>query len=93
MLIAWTTVAERADAEKLARDIVERRLAACVQIDGPIVAHYFWEGRLERTEEFRLCLKFLPEQQAALETWLFAHHPYDTPEWFVARAEQVGEKY
>lgn len=93
MLIAWTTVTERADAEKLARGAAERRLAACVQIDGPIVSHYFWQGRPERAEEFRLCFKFLPEQQAALETWLFAQHPYDTPEWFVVQAERVGEKY
>jgi periplasmic divalent cation tolerance protein len=93
MLIAWTTVAAREEAEQLARTAVERRLAACVQIDGPIASHCIWQGRAERTEEFRLCFKFLPTQQAALEAWLFAHHPYETPEWLVVRAEGVGEKY
>jgi periplasmic divalent cation tolerance protein len=93
MLIAWTTVAAREEAEQLARTAVERRLAACVQIDGPIVSHCIWQGRAERTEEFRLSFKFLPAQQAALEAWLLSHHPYETPEWLVVRAEGVGEKY
>jgi periplasmic divalent cation tolerance protein len=93
MLIAWTTLATRDQAEELARAVVEQRLAACVQIDGPIISHYRWQGRPERAEEFRLCCKFLPAQQKALEAWLFAHHPYDTPEWIVLRAESVGEKY
>ncbi len=93
MLIAWTTVAERADAESLAREAVEHRLAACVQIEGPVVSCYRWEGRIERAEEFRLCFKFLPAQGAPLAEWVAAHHPYETPEWIVVRAEDVGEKY
>ena len=93
MLIAWTTLATRDKAEELARAVIEQRLAACVQIDGPIASHYVWQGRPERMEEFRLCFKFLPAQQKALEAWLFAHHPYDTPEWIVLRTESVGEKY
>jgi periplasmic divalent cation tolerance protein len=93
MLIAWTTLANRDQAEELARAAIEQRLAACVQIDGPIASHYLWQGRPERAEEFRLCFKFLPTRQVALEAWLFAHHPYDTPEWVVLRADSVGEKY
>ena len=93
MLIAWTTLADRDKAEELARAAIEQRLAACVQIDGPIASHYLWQGRPERAEEFRLCFKFLPEQQKVLEAWLFARHPYDTPEWIVLLAESAGEKY
>ena len=93
MLIAWTTLANREKAEELARTAIEQRLAACVQIDGPITSHYLWQGRPERAAEFRLCFKFLPSQQVALEAWLFDHHPYDTPEWIVLRADRVGEKY
>ena len=93
MFIAWTTVATRAEAERLARDSVARGLAACVQIDGPIVSHFSWQGRAARSEEFRLCFKCCPGQLAALETQVLASHPYDTPEWLVVRAEYVGEKY
>ncbi|MSU70456.1 MAG: divalent-cation tolerance protein CutA [Opitutaceae bacterium] len=93
MLIAWTTVATRADAERLAAEIIERRLAACVQVEGPLASTFRWEGKVERAEEFRLCLKFLPEQATALAAWVLEHHPYRTPEWFVVRAADVGEKY
>ncbi|MBL9203206.1 MAG: divalent-cation tolerance protein CutA [Opitutaceae bacterium] len=93
MFIAWTTVATRADAERLAARAVESGLAACVQIDGPVVSNYRWKGKVERGEEFRLTLKCLPAQLTALEQQVLAAHPYDTPEWLVVRAEHVAEKY
>ncbi len=93
MFIAWTTLATRADAEKLAAEVVARGLAACAQVEGPIASHYVWEGRPERTEEFRLCLKCLPGKIPALEAHVLGRHPYATPEWLVVRAERVGEKY
>ena len=93
MLIAWTTVANRADADRLAAGAVAAGLAVCVQIDGPIVSHYHWEGRAERAEEFRLTFKLLPAHVVALEKHVLATHPYAIPEWIVVRAEHVGEKY
>lgn len=93
MFIAWSTVSARADADRMAAEVVRQGLAVCVQVDGPIVSHYRWNGQLERSEEFRLTFKCLPDRLAALETHVLAQHPYDTPEWLVVRAEQVGEKY
>lgn len=93
MFVAWTTVAQRTDAERLAADAVSRGLALCVQIEGPIVSLYRWEGRLERAEEFRLMFKCAPSRLAQLETCILSQHPYSVPEWIVVRAEHVGEKY
>ena len=93
MWIAWTTVATRDDAERLARLAVDHRLAACAQVDGPVTSFYWWQGRMERCEEWRLTFKCVPERLAALETRVLNDHPYETPEWIVARAEHVGEKY
>ncbi len=93
MLVAWTTVATAADAERLAVGVVENRLAVCVQTEGPIRSFYRWEGRVERSEEYRLQFKFLESQQSALEVYVHRHHPYQSPEWIVVRAEHVGEKY
>jgi periplasmic divalent cation tolerance protein len=93
MLVAWTTVATRADAERIAADVILRNLAACVQIDGPVTSHYRWRGRAEREEEFRLCFKLLESHAAALEQHVMSVHPYETPEWVVVHAERVGEKY
>ena len=93
LLVGWTTVGNREDAGRLARGLVENRLAACVQIDGPIASHYFWGNRAETAEEYRLTIKFIPARAAELETWLLTHHPYATPEWIFVRAEHVAEKY
>ena len=93
MFIAWTTLATRADAENLAAETVALGLAVCVQVEGPILSFYLWQGRPERVEEFRLCLKCMPDKLSALEAHVLGHHPYDTPEWIVVRADRVGEKY
>lgn len=93
MLLAWTTVATRTDAERLATETIGLSLAACVQIEGPVVSHYRWQDRAERTEEFRLCFKCLLAQLPALEKHVLAMHPYAAPEWLVVRTERVGEKY
>ena len=93
MLIAWTTVTSPEDAARLARGAVEAHLAACVQVEGPVTSHYEWRGRREEAAEYRLMFKCLPEQAPALEAWVLARHPYDTPEWVVVRAEHVSGKY
>jgi periplasmic divalent cation tolerance protein len=73
--------------------MVSRQLAVCVQIDGPILSIYRWEGKMDQSEEFRLTFKCLPSCVAALEEQVLLRHPYHTPEWVVVRAEHVGEKY
>lgn len=93
MLIGWTTVETADQAEELARGLVEARLGACVQVDGPITSHYRWEGQVCAGQEFRLTIKFLADRQLELEAWLFTRHPYQTPQWIVVAAEHVSEKY
>jgi len=93
MFVAWTTLGTRPEAEKLAAEVVALRLAACVQVEGPIVSHYLWQGRPERVEEFRLCFKCLPDKLSDLREHVLAHHPYEIPEWLAVKAENVSEKY
>lgn len=93
MLIVWTSVAHREDADRLATGAVAAGLAACAQVEGPVISHYRWQGRIQHAEEYRLMFKCLPEHLPALERQVLAAHPYDTPEWVAVRAEQVGEKY
>ncbi len=93
MFVAWTTVAQRADADRLAVGSVELGLAVCVQIEGPVTSRYRWGGKVETTEEFRLMFKCLPERLMSLEGYVLNAHPFATPEWIVVRAERVGEKY
>jgi periplasmic divalent cation tolerance protein len=93
LMIAWTTVAKREDADRIAAEAVGAGLAACVQVEGPVRSVYRWEGRLENAEEFRLMFKCLPGQLASLEQHVLARHPYDTPEWIAVEAYSAGEKY
>jgi periplasmic divalent cation tolerance protein len=93
MFLAWTTVATMADADTLARAILAGNHAACVQIDGPILSLYPWNGKTERSEEFRLLIKCTEAQLSGLERCVLSQHPYETPEWIVVRADSVGEKY
>ncbi|MCF3648504.1 divalent-cation tolerance protein CutA [Synoicihabitans lomoniglobus] len=93
MLIGWTTVETASQAQDLARGLVEGRLAACVQVDGPITSTYRWEGKVESATEYRVTVKFLSTRHLEIEAWLHRHHPYATPQWITVVAEHVAEKY
>ena len=93
LMIGWTTLATREEAKTLARKLVESRLVACAQIDGPIRSVYRWEEKVEASDEWRLTLKFSAAILTAVEKSVLAAHPYSTPEWIVIRAENVSEKY
>lgn len=75
-----TTTAQKADAEKIAAALVERRLAACVQISGPIVSCYRWKGALERAEEWVCTIKTTAAAYPRVEQAIRQLHPYEVPE-------------
>ncbi|GIH78495.1 divalent-cation tolerance protein CutA [Planobispora longispora] len=75
-----TTVESHREGTELARSITGARLAACVQIVGPIRSVYWWEGRLEEAEEWQLLAKTTADAFPALEAHIKANHSYDTPE-------------
>ena len=80
ILSLTTTVATRADAERLARALVERRLAACVQIDEGVQSHYRWQGALCADAEVRLTVKSLPTLRPRLQAFFDEAHPYELPQ-------------
>jgi periplasmic divalent cation tolerance protein len=67
-------------AERLARGIVEARLAACVQVLGPVASTYWWKGRVEAAEEWLCLAKTTAGRFEALAAHIHAHHSYETPE-------------
>lgn len=80
-------------AEKIARGIVEGRLAACVQILPPMRSIYRWEGKIESSDEFLLLIKTREEKFVAIEKFIAANHPYDVPEVVAINAADVSEPY
>jgi periplasmic divalent cation tolerance protein len=75
-----TTAGSRVDAEKIAAELVARRLAGCVQLSGPITSTYRWQGNVETTEEWMCIAKTGRAQLAAIQKLLDEIHPYDVPE-------------
>ena len=78
--VVLTTVGLMETAEQMAAELVERRLAACVNIVGPIRSVYRWKGALEREQEYLLLIKTTTEQAPALANAFAELHPYELPE-------------
>lgn len=92
ILAVTTTVAARADGAALARAIVQRRLAACVQLEDGVTSFYRWEGKDCEEAEVRLTIKTLPECAKGLEALFAELHPYDVPQ-FVAVTLRASAAY
>ncbi|MBI2909145.1 MAG: divalent-cation tolerance protein CutA [Chloroflexi bacterium] len=75
-----TTTEKKEDAERIARVLVERRLAACVQIIGPIDTTYWWKGKVERNPEWLCLIKTRGDLYAEVERTIKEMHPYEVPE-------------
>lgn len=76
----FTTTESKVDAEIIAKDLVMMRLAGCVQIIGPIVSTFWWEGNVEKTEEWICFIKSKKDLYDELETAIKRLHPYKNPE-------------
>ena len=74
-----TTVETRQDADALARLVLEKRLAACVQVSS-CDSFYYWQGSIEQAEERKLVMKTTARLYSQLEKCILEHHPYDLPE-------------
>ncbi len=75
-----TTTGARHDAEQIASELVSRRLAACVQVSGPITSTFRWQGKVETAEEWVCTAKTTLAQLSAIEKLFEEIHPYDVPE-------------
>ena len=87
-LLVLTNVPERAVAERLAEMLVEKRLAACVNILAPCRSVYRWRGAVQHDEEHPMLMKTTTERYPALEQALRAAHPYELPEIIAVPVER-----
>jgi periplasmic divalent cation tolerance protein len=79
-IVALSTVATAEDADRIARLLVETRVAACVNVVPGVVSFYRWKGAIERDAELLLVMKTTGERLEALKAALVAAHPYEVPE-------------
>lgn len=87
-LLVLTNLPDRAAAERLADALVERRMAACVNILPPCRSVYRWKGTLQRDEEHPVLIKTTGERYADLESAIRALHPYELPEIIAVPVER-----
>ena len=83
-IVAWVTAPDLRTARQIARGALVARLAACVQLRPGIESHYWWQGRLEKSQEVLLTFKTTAQRAAMLESLVVTLHPYDTPQFVVA---------
>lgn len=75
-----TTAGSEEEAGRIASLLVERRLAACVQVVGPIVSRYRWQGAIEAEQEWQCLAKTTRPAYEAVEAAIREVHSYDEPE-------------
>jgi periplasmic divalent cation tolerance protein len=79
-VVVLVTVGSREEAERIAEALVTERLAACVNVAGPITSIYHWQGRVERGQELLLIIKTRAALWDQLEARVKSLHSYQNPE-------------
>ncbi|UCD65784.1 MAG: divalent-cation tolerance protein CutA [Deltaproteobacteria bacterium] len=90
---AITTVEHKTDAEKIAKILVEKRIAACVQIIGPVMSYFQWQGKLDSAEEYLCLIKSRDDLFSELEAEIKSIHPYEVPEIIATPIIKGGRDY
>jgi periplasmic divalent cation tolerance protein len=75
-----TTTDRRDRADEIARALVQRRVAACVQVVGPITSTFHWQGKIDRAEEWLCIAKTRGDLYAEVEAAILEVHSYQVPE-------------
>jgi periplasmic divalent cation tolerance protein len=79
-IVVLSTCASAEEAERLARRVIDDRLAACVNVLSPVRSFYRWKGQIEDSAEWLLIIKSTREKFDALRTALESAHTYEVPE-------------
>jgi periplasmic divalent cation tolerance protein len=92
-VFVYTTYPSAVEAEQAGRAIVERRLAACVNILPGMISHYWWQGALERGEEVVMIIKTRASLAEGVRQAVKEMHSYTTPAILVIPIESVDQAY
>jgi periplasmic divalent cation tolerance protein len=92
-LVIFCTCPDQATAGRLAAGLVERRLAACVNVLGGIRSIYRWQGAVSDDEEVLMVIKSTDSRYPRLERWIREHHPYEVPEIVAAPVSRISGDY
>ena len=88
-----TTTETKEQAENIAQHLVEAKLAACVQIVGPITSIYRWRGKVENAQEWLCLIKTQDDLYNKVEVAIKNQHPYETPEIIAVPIVKGSKEY
>jgi periplasmic divalent cation tolerance protein len=86
-----TTVERMADASAYCSALVELRLIACAQVDGPIMSVYRWQGQMETSQEYRLTMKTCTSKLDSVLDWIRKNHSYSTPQVVIRHVDTTPD--
>ena len=92
-VFVYTTWPSIVEAEKAGRNLVERRLTACVNILPGMITHYRWQGAIERAEETVMIIKTRASLAEPVRAAVKELHSYSTPAFLVIPIESVDDTY
>ena len=92
-VLVYTTWPSIVEAERAGRTIVERRMAACVNILPGMVSHYWWEGKIERADEVVMLIKTRASMTEPVRGAIKGLHTYTTPAFMVLPVEDLDSAY
>ena len=93
LLVVMTSFASAKDAKKMAHQLIEGRLAACVQIHEGVLSVYRWEGKVCEEQEVLLSAKTIPDKWLEISGFIKSHHPYESPELIAYTPAQYDGLY
>ncbi|HOU16729.1 MAG TPA: divalent-cation tolerance protein CutA [Candidatus Marinimicrobia bacterium] len=88
-----TTTDTKEEAEKIAHILVEKGLAACVQVIGPVTSVYQWNGKIEISAEWICQIKTIKDLYNSVEKEILTHHKYELPEIIAIPILTGSKKY
>lgn len=91
--IVLSTAGSKDEAEKIGKELVERRLAACVNIVPQVRSIYRWEGKIEQSEELLLVIKTTADRYPAVQDAIKELHSYVLPECVCLAVEDGSKEY
>ena len=92
-VVIFSTCETEADARRIAGHLVERRLAACVNVVPGVLSVYRWKGAVESAQEWMLVIKSRRGLVGAIEAEFAVVHPYEVPELVVVPVVDGGKSY
>jgi periplasmic divalent cation tolerance protein len=93
VVLILTTVPDEPRGEAIAEALLESRLAACVNISGPMASLYRWNGEIQRDTERQLVIKTTSDRIAAVQARVADLHPYELPEFLVVPVAHGSDAY